>query len=110
MFLRFTFHITLILYLLDKLPVLNGKILIRLCISDRTITTAHFISAKSSDLITCGSILKLYNVDYKIRLHSHDVKYGSGSGQQSVTGIGISEDLNSHWAVKGATGQHCSRG
>lgn len=32
--------------------------------------------------VTCGSVIKLLNVDYKTRLHSHDVKYGTGSGQQ----------------------------
>jgi dolichyl-phosphate-mannose--protein O-mannosyl transferase len=31
---------------------------------------------------------------------SHDVKYGSGSGQQSVTGTGQQEDVNSHWTIK----------
>jgi len=32
--------------------------------------------------VTCGSVVKLLNVDYRTRLHSHDVKYGTGSGQQ----------------------------
>ena len=32
--------------------------------------------------MTCGSVLKIANVDSSDRLHSHDVKYGSGSGQQ----------------------------
>lgn len=32
--------------------------------------------------MTCGSALKLANSDNNVRLHSHDVKYGSGSGQQ----------------------------
>lgn len=32
--------------------------------------------------MTCGSAVKLANVDNNVRLHSHDVKYGSGSGQQ----------------------------
>lgn len=60
--------------------------------------------------MTCGSVVKLYNTDYKIRLHSHDVKYGTGSGQQSVTGTEIQEDVNSHWAIKAATDKICSRG
>jgi dolichyl-phosphate-mannose--protein O-mannosyl transferase len=54
--------------------------------------------------------MKLLNVDYKSRLHSHDVKYGSGSGQQSVTGVENSDDVNSHWVVKGRTGGQCDRG
>ena len=32
--------------------------------------------------VTCGSSLKLFNPYHNVRLHSHDVKYGSGSGQQ----------------------------
>ena len=33
----------------------------------------------------------------KYRLHSHDVPYGSGSGQQSVTGFPSVDDANSYW-------------
>ena len=33
----------------------------------------------------------------KFRLHSHDVPYGSGSGQQSVTGYPNVDDANSYW-------------
>lgn len=40
----------------------------------------------NSEFVTCGSLLKLRNIQVNSRLHSHDVKYGSGSGQQSVTG------------------------
>lgn len=32
--------------------------------------------------VTCGSVLKLLNPKHNVRLHSHEVKYGSGSGQQ----------------------------
>lgn len=32
--------------------------------------------------MTCGSSLKLASQEHNVRLHSHDVKYGSGSGQQ----------------------------
>jgi hypothetical protein len=80
--------------------------------------------------VTCGTVLKLLNTDYKVRLHSHDVKYGtgkkikilymgvftlnsffsSGSGQQSVTGIELQEDVNSHWAIQAPTGKTCDRG
>lgn len=60
--------------------------------------------------VTCGSSLKLYNQRQGIRLHSHDVKYGSGSGQQSVTGSTSSDDHNSYWVVKGKNGAHCDRG
>lgn len=60
--------------------------------------------------MTCGSVLKLLNTDYKVRLHSHDVKYGTGSGQQSVTGTESQEDVNSHWVIKGEMKKQCLRG
>lgn len=61
--------------------------------------------------MTCGSVIKIQNVQHKVRLHSHDVKYGSGSGQQSVTGTTVKEDVNSHWSIKGATEKSfCKRG
>lgn len=50
------------------------------------------------------------NLNKRVRLHSHDVKYGTGSGQQSVTGTEITEDVNSHWTVKGDTTTQCKRG
>lgn len=28
--------------------------------------------------VTCGSVLKLLNTRHSVRLHSHEVKYGSG--------------------------------
>ncbi|KAL5980287.1 hypothetical protein ACLOJK_028195 [Asimina triloba] len=50
--------------------------------------------------ITYGTVLKLMHERTKIRLHSHDVPYGSGSGQQSVTGFPNVDDSNSYWIVK----------
>lgn len=61
----------------------------------------------SSDDVTCGSVLKLVNKAYTIRLHSHEVTYGSGSGQQSVTGFRGETDSNSYWWLKGTD---CQRG
>ncbi|XP_078083371.1 stromal cell-derived factor 2-like protein 1 [Mustelus asterias] len=68
--------------------------------------------AAATDLqyVTCGSVIKLLNNQYNVRLHSHDVKYGSGSGQQSVTGVDASDDSNSYWTVRGKPGQVCQRG
>ncbi|KAK4310163.1 hypothetical protein Pmani_018251 [Petrolisthes manimaculis] len=60
--------------------------------------------------VTCGSVVKLLNPYYKVRLHSHDVKYGSGSGQQSVTGTPQQEDHNSNWLLKGPVKKTCPRG
>lgn len=36
---------------------------------------------RDSDLnyVTCGSLVKLLNTRHNVRLHSHDVKYGSGN-------------------------------
>lgn len=36
-------------------------------------------SKASAGLVTCGSVLKLLNTHHKVRLHSHDIKYGSGA-------------------------------
>ncbi|EGW09578.1 Stromal cell-derived factor 2-like protein 1 [Cricetulus griseus] len=58
-------------------------------------------SKASAGLVTCGSVLKLLNTHHKVRLHSHDIKYGSGSGQQSVTGVEASDDANSYWRGRG---------
>lgn len=47
--------------------------------------------------VTCGSVIKLENESKTgVRLHSHDIKYGSGSGQQSVTAV-ENQDTNSYW-------------
>lgn len=70
----------------------------------------HYIVAVRQRYVTCGSVIKLLNTDYRVRLHSHDVKYGTGSGQQSVTGTEVQEDVNSHWVIKAPTGKICSRG
>lgn len=68
------------------------------------------IQGRGTQHVTCGSVLKLVNVDYNVRLHSHEIKYGSGSGQQSVTGTNVKEDGNSYWLVKAESGKQCVRG
>ncbi|CAL5350325.1 unnamed protein product [Camellia sinensis] len=50
--------------------------------------------------ITYGTVLKLMHEKTKVRLHSHEVPYGSGSGQQSVTGFPVVDDSNSYWVVR----------
>lgn len=69
-----------------------------------------YVLASKASYVTCGSVIKLLNTDYRSRLHSHDVKYGTGSGQQSVTGVETSDDVNSHWVIQGPTGKMCNRG
>ncbi|KAG7199350.1 hypothetical protein KM043_018194 [Ampulex compressa] len=71
---------------------------------------ASYSKAKGTQYVSCGSSLKLTNVHYNVRLHSHDIKYGSGSGQQSVTGTDAKEDGNSYWLVKAETKRQCTRG
>ncbi|KAI1286395.1 Stromal cell-derived factor 2 [Halotydeus destructor] len=68
------------------------------------------VVSDSLSYVTCGSVIKLINNNYKTRLHSHDIKYGSGSGQQSVTASDDQEDANSYWAVKGSSTGQCTRG
>ena len=81
--------------------------------------------------MTCGSVVKMANSDTNVRLHSHEVKYGSGSGQQvsdstpvssnsddgvcvcalqSVTGAKFVDDVNSYWVVKAGHKESCDRG
>lgn len=67
-------------------------------------------SASNKDAITCGSTFKLVNQQSNDRLHSHDVKYGSGSGQQSVTGTPNADDVNSYWQARGDIRTDCERG
>ncbi|XP_018644739.1 stromal cell-derived factor 2 precursor-like protein [Schistosoma mansoni] len=56
-------------------------------------------STSQQGTVTCGSVLKLVNTDFNARLHSHEVQYGSGSGQQSVTAVSDEMDTNSYWQV-----------
>lgn len=53
----------------------------------------------ASNYVTWTSTIKLENISQKTRLHSHEVNYGSGSGQQSVTGNFNQDDVNSHWQI-----------
>ncbi|XP_022976196.1 stromal cell-derived factor 2-like protein [Cucurbita maxima] len=69
-------------------------------------------SAASSEgvEITYGTVLKLMHEKTKFRLHSHDVPYGSGSGQQSVTGYPNVDDANSYWIVRPELGTSAKQG
>ncbi|KAK9666512.1 hypothetical protein RND81_14G190000 [Saponaria officinalis] len=60
--------------------------------------------------VTYGSVIKLMHEKTKYRLHSHDVPYGSGSGQQSVTGFPNVDDSNSYWVVKPVPGTSSKQG
>ncbi|ORX88292.1 hypothetical protein BCR32DRAFT_214691 [Anaeromyces robustus] len=62
------------------------------------------------ETVTCSSTIKLQNVVSGAKLHSHIVRYGSGSGEQSVTGFNENDDSNSYWTVTGKYGDICARG
>ena len=69
----------------------------------------HFFFSNESELataeynlmikVTYGSAIKLMHEKTKFRLHSHEVNYGAGSGQQSVTGFPTGDDANSYWVI-----------
>ncbi|KAI8529383.1 hypothetical protein RHMOL_Rhmol12G0221300 [Rhododendron molle] len=68
---------------------------------DPDYTSSPVYAASSEGVeITYGSVIKLMHERTKVRLHSHDVPYGSGSGQQSVTGFPSVDDSNSYWIVR----------
>eukprot|EP01137_Pigoraptor_chileana_P028473 Opistho-2@962 len=75
-----------------------------------TVHLACAVKTEGFEHVTCGSAIKLINAQNSLRLHSHEVKYGTGSGQQSVTGVAASDDTNSYWQVRGAHGELCKRG
>lgn len=54
--------------------------------------------------VSYGSLIKLQHVATSYRLHSHEIPYGTGSGQQSVTAFPQAGDANSLWLVKGPHG------
>ena len=45
-------------------------------------------SCDESSIVSCGSVVKLKHKESGHHLHSHQIAWGSGSGQQSVTGHG----------------------
>lgn len=63
----------------------------------------NIIQCLKYEFVTWGSTFKLLNVNANVRLHSHDVKYGSGSGQQSVTAVKNADDHNSYWQLRPST-------
>lgn len=64
-------------------------------------------------LVTCGSVLKLFNTQHRVRLHSHDIKYGSGA-QRPVNGAssggGARGWESEGWVVVGSLQSHGSGG
>lgn len=55
--------------------------------------------------IMYGSTVRVKGVASGHHLHSHEVRYPRGSGYQSVTGMGYSNDYNSLWTIKEVHGE-----
>lgn len=43
------------------------------------------VGSSNLAVVTCGSVVKLLNTRHNVRLHSHDVRYGSGT----ATGVRV---------------------
>jgi len=51
------------------------------------------------------SVVKLQHTASSARLHSSQMTYGTGSGQQAITAYPVGGDPNSYWIVKGPHGE-----
>jgi len=81
-------------------------VLALLCVLAASRVRGDDISDSGSDFsaVTCGSAVKLRHQSTNFLLHSHNIKWGSGSGQQSVTAVETNDDPNSLWQIKEAYG------
>lgn len=88
----------------------NMRVIISILVAFHVVSLHSLVSAEAVNHVTCGSVIKLENESKaKFRLHSHDIKYGSGSGQQSVTAV-EDQDANSYWSLLGDRDKACNRG
>eukprot|EP01017_Pseudomicrothorax_dubius_P030908 TRINITY_DN3890_c0_g2_i1.p1 TRINITY_DN3890_c0_g2~~TRINITY_DN3890_c0_g2_i1.p1 ORF type:complete len:251 (-),score=51.06 TRINITY_DN3890_c0_g2_i1:155-907(-) len=77
----------------------------RVALADELLVTPEDIAAEvGQKTVHYGTALRLKNVASGFHLHSHEVKYGTGSGQQSVTGMADNHDSNSLWTIKEGQG------
>ena len=51
------------------------------------------------------SLIQLKHVESEFYLHSHEIRYGAGSKQQSITAVGSPDDSGNLWLVKEALGE-----
>ncbi len=57
--------------------------------------------------VTCGSLVKLLNTRHNVRLHSHDVKYGSGKSITQPVDPHLHSDTFTAEPAAGHTGCLC---
>jgi len=89
-----------------------------MCLAGTMVARVECAASKSDKkvLVTCGSVLKLKSEKSKHLLHSLDVNYGSGSGQQAVIGTPTEDSAESLWLVRGPVVKpgnkavHCPQG
>ncbi|EDQ91379.1 uncharacterized protein MONBRDRAFT_23718 [Monosiga brevicollis MX1] len=62
------------------------------------------------DEVTCGSTMRINHVATRLNLRSHEVAYGTGSGQQSVTLASSDSDSNDYWQIRAPNGKDCKQG
>ncbi|KAD5507762.1 hypothetical protein E3N88_15465 [Mikania micrantha] len=93
----------IVLQISMALGFIGLAILLFLTLDSDCILSAVVAANSEGVEITYGSVIKLMHEKTKFRLHSHDVPYGSGSGQQSVTGFPNVNDANSYWIVRPET-------
>ena len=70
--------------------------------------TRRFLPGHSDPLFSHAPLTLTHIAE--TQLHSHEIPYGTGSGQQSVTGYPENDDTNSYFTVVGAFGKDCERG
>lgn len=59
----------------------------------------------NSQMLTWTTTARFKHYESGFFLHSHEIAYGSGSGQQSVTALEADNDAGSLWTVKEANGE-----
>jgi hypothetical protein len=86
----------------ELMRLLFGVIALLLCLG-AVIAAEDRKEDPEYEYVTIGSAIKLSPISAsQFRLHSHDLNWGSGSGQQSVTAYPGDGDTNSLWSVQGS--------
>ncbi|KNE62404.1 hypothetical protein AMAG_07626 [Allomyces macrogynus ATCC 38327] len=100
--------------MIQRLAALLAAVALVLCVATNSVEAGQPAKPIPVDdefaKVTCGAVIKLSHVPSGFKLHSHNVRYGSGSGQQSVTALPNRDDPSSLWLVKKGWGESCTRG